>query len=184
MKTPVTWLIASWLIMLFFARRDVDCSEVYSKTILRRFKHADLIHLGSNLSALLVTGRKVEEAVGSLTFLLAIIFMVLVESLIDLKVKPKIDGCGIGFSGVLLGLSIWELMLFGFEASKLSVMLAAVVGVQGLHYGHLYGIIAGFIWSLLYKVVKSSSAPYTLRNFTTQNLIKNVETNLFINNNL
>ena len=147
-NAPLTWFVAAFLVAMFMWS-DVSCIDRYPEAIKRRLQHANLVHLLTNLSSLFVTGGKLEVYVGTSTLGLAMVFLLATEALIDNWVDPTIDGCGVGFSGVLLGLSVWELQLFGFERSKLTVILAAILGSQ-IRYGHLYGVVSGILWSILY----------------------------------
>ena len=149
-QAPLTWFVAALLVAMFLWS-DVSCADRYPEAIKRRLQHANLVHLLTNLSALFVAGGQLEVYVGSTTLALAMCFLLVTEALIDHWVHPTIDGCGVGFSGVLLGLSVWKLQLFGFERSKLTLILGAVLGSE-IHYGHMYGVISGILWSILYAV--------------------------------
>lgn len=124
---------------------NLDCK----KELLSRSQHTNLVHLLTNLGSLWVIGSRLEDAVGSQKFLEGVFFLWISETIMDSLVPEAIDGCGVGFSGIILGLSVWELTLFGMDNSKVSLILAALITVQGIHYGHLYGVLSGLIWSKL-----------------------------------
>lgn len=137
------------LLLLLSFGRQLKTGSNCENELLSRSQHANVFHLLTNLWSLWTTGSRLEKEVGSFRFLQGVLFLWVTESLIDTAVSPKIDGCAVGFSGVLIGLSVWELCLFGWDQSQMTVILAALITLQGVHYGHLYGFLSGLLWCFI-----------------------------------
>lgn len=105
-----------WLVIYFFGSTPSlmwarEGSGIIS-TVTSMFLHGDIFHLGSNMLFLWVFGRRVEDACGSIRFLIFYLLAGTSADLITAIVLPKQDIPGIGASGAIFGVMGAYLLLF------------------------------------------------------------------------
>ena len=110
-------------------------AQVFSRpwTIVTHiFLHGDLMHLGSNMFALLLFGSILEKEIGSRRFLLVFFASGIVSSAADVMFYPST----IGASGAIFG-------ILGLLAVLKPKMIVWVLGVP------MYMVVAAGVWALL-----------------------------------
>jgi membrane associated rhomboid family serine protease len=81
-------------------------------TVTSMFLHGGIFHLASNMLFLWVFGRRVEDACGSIRFLLYYLLAGTSSDLITALALPKMDIPGVGASGAIFGVMGAYLLLF------------------------------------------------------------------------
>ena len=143
---------------------EVDCSNRFLPTMARDFIHQDTDHFASNMLALLLVSN-VEAAVGSVEFLAAMGSILLLSALLTMGLTKMFSlDCSIGFSGVLLGLMTFGLLVADSKTLNWSaVALLVLTSIAPLFTGnrgnvsvsgHLIGIAAGGLIGLAYRLVE------------------------------
>jgi membrane associated rhomboid family serine protease len=164
---PVSTFIAVGIITVFAlytttALKTIPCGKDVMSVFISNFIHVEPAHLIANLYALYALSR-VEEALGIKRFLTLVIFLLIINTIIESvfhRVCPQIS-CGIGFSGVLYGMVTWEFVTQKKLDMYLITSIIAMVAVPSLGntnvslLGHGVGAISGIIGGLLWnKLVK------------------------------
>lgn len=162
---PVFALISSGLIFItilyvFGVLKELPCGEGPLNGLNRAFVHVDSAHIISNLFVFYILSR-IEVTHGAGVFILLIVQITFIATVFELILKELIDiPCSIGFSGVLFGLAVWELLYDKNIDLALLFGVAAMVITPSLHnpraslIGHGLGAIAGLLVSLYYKPMK------------------------------
>lgn len=162
--TPVFYVVALVLIVVyFFVQPQLDgvpCGDSLGHAVQRPLLHGNTQHLMANLFAF-GTLAALETRNGSTSFGLLVLFLFTVVVLLDLIMPASIDSCSIGFSGVVLGLLVWdgfEKGMYSFNTATLLslawVLLAPVMSNSRISFwGHLYGIIAGLFAVALSRLI-------------------------------
>jgi membrane associated rhomboid family serine protease len=155
MSTPVFYVVSAALLGIYFLaqpRMDVPCEDNIGHALQRPWLHVNWSHLLANLVAFWAL-IEIERRMGSGAFALLLAFLFLTVVLMDLVMPSSIDKCSIGFSGVVLGLVIWD----AFDRGALAFDWAAILAILWIWigpvlqnprislWGHLYGILAGLI---------------------------------------
>lgn len=171
-STPVFFITAAVLLGVFFLVQpridDAPCDDSVGHAAVRPWLHGNWSHLLANLVAFWALV-EVEKRIGSRSFALLLGFLLLAVVLMDFIVPRSIDKCSIGFSGVVLGLLVWDAFAQGslsFEwAAMLSLLwiwLGPIISGGGRVslWGHLYGILAGMLAAFLSsRFLKPTAAP-------------------------
>lgn len=152
-KRPVSLLIAIILILVYiFAPKElIDCDDKSAKQhIINSFFHAGLFHLLSNLFTLYQVS-KLEEIYGSIPFLILVLAILLLSNFIHSLIPDA--KCTIGFSGVLIGLIIFDRLLNNNWLIDLDLIQYILITVVVPYFrspnlsilGHLSGALAAII---------------------------------------
>ena len=135
---------------------SLPCDKTFVDAIQRPAFHGSWGHLAVNLFAFYALTQSIQPRIGTVKYIMLIGFLWLVTSIMDLFFAKN---CSIGFSGVVLGLLVWDL----FDKGQLKWDLAAMASlaliwiqplVQGQQQvsmaGHFYGIVAGLMAVFLF----------------------------------
>ena len=125
----------------------------------RAFYHANIEHLIANSVSFFALSF-MEQSMGSLKYLFAIIFIWIVSTIILYSIFwlfPSRKAYTVGFSGVIFGLIVLYYTMLGTSPGisflGLAVTLIPQFFVPGISWeGHLAGIIAGVLYVLLFPV--------------------------------
>lgn len=150
------------LLLSHFVLGKPNCDKDFNNYIYRSFLHGDYNHLLVNVLSLwnLVN---LERELETQKFITLMLFLIVASSGIHFIID-KITGtkrCAIGFSGVLFGMIIYQIGLKGFKTESLAeigVLLLMPFASQTnvSHIGHLSGVIAGVLASLLISPQKKN----------------------------
>ena len=162
-QVPVSVMITISIVIIFSlyvttAIKKIPCGKDVMSIFYGNFVHIDIYHLISNIYALYALSR-VELSIGSKQFtgLIAflLVFNTIAESLMH-KIFKSLK-CSIGFSGILFGVTAWEMVTSrDLDWVLISSLLAMVVGptiqnpkasLMGHAVGAVVGVIGGIIWS-------------------------------------
>lgn len=160
---PISTFLATTLIIIFILYytqiiKTVSCSKDIHEIFIRNFVHVESYHLVTNLFALYALSR-VEEEMGFYPFLYLIIFLVLINTIVEYivrKFKPDIT-CSLGFSGILFGITTWELITHRSISPSLLLAISLMVVKPNLtnknisFSGHVIGALSGVIGGVLWK---------------------------------
>lgn len=159
---PVCTFIAVSLIIVFSlyttsALKQLPCNNDVLGVFMSNFIHTDMYHVISNLYALYALSR-VEEQLKPKKFFTLIIFILIFSSIIEVSVNRMFNlPCSIGFSGVLFGITTWEIVTKQKVDFYLITSIFAMVLLPSLKskkislVGHLVGAFAGIIAGFISK---------------------------------
>jgi membrane associated rhomboid family serine protease len=158
----VSCIILGIIIIVFFTSlNNFNTGKDIIDYPLRAFYHANIEHLLANAVSL-YTLSFIENVMGSPQFLIAMVFIWIVSSMLLYVyhlIFPSRKIYTIGFSGVIFGLIIIYFSLLnkgaGITIAGLVISILPQILVPGISWeGHICGIIAGFIYILLFPVTK------------------------------
>jgi membrane associated rhomboid family serine protease len=151
--------------LVLLAQPQISCAATLPAALTRPAAHANVGHLAANLFAFYVLSQSIQPRIGTLNYVLLIAFLWLTTSLMDIAFKQR---CSIGFSGVVLGLLVWDL----FDRGQLKFDLAALAALAFVWLqpmlagqsnvsmsGHLYGLLAGLVAVVATRALKSTGPP-------------------------
>ena len=163
---PVSVFIATSIIVIFSmyvstAIKQIPCGKDIFSKFYSNFVHVDTPHLIFNLIAIYALSR-VELDIGSTKFIGLITFLVILITILETIVYTifKDLPCSVGFSGVLFGVLVWELI------TKKGLDLLTILPAVGLIFvskatnpkssliGHSIGAISGLICGALWIKVQ------------------------------
>jgi len=160
---PVSVFLAVSIVLIFSlyattALKEIPCGKDVMSLFYSNFVHVDIYHLLSNIFALYALSR-VELAVGGKKFTALIVFLLLFNTMAEATMYKMFKNlpCSIGFSGVLFGVTAWEMVTNkGFDwlvALSLVVMIAgpSIQNPKASLMGHTVGAVAGIIGGLLWS---------------------------------
>lgn len=165
-KTQITLMIFLTIIFVFFMYqtgflKTLPCGKDILSIFARNFIHIDPLHLISNITGLVIL-YKLESGIGMLKFLTIFTIILCLNSVIEwvlYNYVAKDMKCTIGFSGLIFGMALFELI------NGASCKIAAFVGILAMItipsikqnnvsiIGHLTGVLAGAIVGLGYKMM-------------------------------
>lgn len=153
-------LIVITLLFLFGTLKTVPCGDGVMKAFNRSFVHLDFIHLFTNIFVFFVLSR-IEVKFGSGFFMLLILQLLVITTVMELILKKFWNvPCSIGFSGVLFGLAVWELVYDRNVNMALILGILAMVVTPTIQnpkaslVGHGLGALAGLMVAIYYKPPK------------------------------
>lgn len=159
----VSYIILGIMVIVFFTSLNLYStkSDIVDYP-LRAFYHANISHLIANAISFYSLSF-IEDSMGSMRFLFAMIFIWIVSSFILYgihKAMPSRKKLTVGFSGVIFGLIvIYYTMLNkspGITFAGLLISILPQLLAPGISFeGHLSGIIAGIIYVVIFPVKKS-----------------------------
>lgn len=138
--------------------QNVPCGESPFLIYQRQFIHVTLKHLLANLLVFFILSR-IESNIGSYRFAFLLLQISILCVVIEYGLSRFIDlNCAIGFSGVLFGLLVWELMQVNEPLSApvvftllLIIILPSLSNPNASLMGHALGAATGAIVALYYK---------------------------------
>jgi membrane associated rhomboid family serine protease len=161
---PLCKLLAVSLVTVFSlysssALKSIPCGKDFVSKIFSNFVHFDLTHLVTNLFALYSLSR-VEKDIKSKRFCSLIVFLVVFTSIAEV-IAHKLNNnlkCSIGFSGILFGITTWELVTKNKIDFYLITSIISMVVIPSLQnndiisfsshiIGAISGVIGGLIWN-------------------------------------
>jgi len=165
-SVPVSVIIATSIIVIFGLYtttiiKSIPCGKGVIDIFISNFIHMDPYHLVANLYSLYSLSR-VEQDIGSKKFIGLIVFLLIFNTVLESAIHTAIPSipCGIGFSGVLFGVTAWEIV----SKKKLNwwlitsilgtVVIPSVKNSNISLMGHLVGSIVGIIGGLVWKKIQ------------------------------
>lgn len=163
MTVPISVLLATAIIIIFGLYvttiiKSIPCGKGVLDIFISNFIHTDPYHLISNLYSLYALSR-VEQSIGSKKFVGLIVFLLIFNTVLESMIHMAIPSipCGIGFSGVLFGVTTWELIAnknldWWLVTSILgSVIIPSFKNSNSSLMGHMVGAFVGVIGGLAWK---------------------------------
>jgi membrane associated rhomboid family serine protease len=154
-SVPVTVAVAILLVTMYILSAcgvvRIDCRHRLGSIMASVFAHGGYAHIIANLLALVLLSR-IEYEYGSMTFLLLCVCLTGLTSAVEFALRfiPSVN-CSIGFSGVILGLAVFELMKhrkLGLNAILAMCVVVIYPSLTNPHVsivGHAVGAIIGLI---------------------------------------
>ena len=166
---PVTGMIIMILITMFFLVQKgvithVSCKQTIENIFQRNFMHANLEHLVSNIMVLFILSQ-IETQIGSVEYLKVMTAILVASVLAEFVANNcfKIP-CSVGFSGVLFGLTAWELFnndrihYINIVVVVALIVLPAMSDKNSSIAGHLIGALAGVLVAQIIRPPKFQTA--------------------------
>lgn len=156
----VTIAIIGIMILIYVTPFNMhDFGSIVIDAPARTFYHANWEHLIANSISFFALSF-MEQKMGSLKYLMAIIFIWAVSTLILYGIFwlfPSRRAYTVGFSGVIFGLSVLYFTMMGsspgISALGLAVTLVPQLFVPGISWeGHLAGILAGVLYVICFPI--------------------------------
>lgn len=154
----VTITIIGLMVLIYISPFNMhDFGPLIIDAPSRTFYHANWEHLIANSISFFALSF-MEEKLGSVRYLFAILFIWVVSTLILYTIFwifPSRRAYTVGFSGVVFGLSVLYFTMLGASPGisilGLAVTLIPQLFVPGISWeGHLAGIIAGLLYVLIF----------------------------------
>ena len=137
--------------------KSVPCGPGVLKGLNRTLIHANGAHIAANLFAFFVLSR-IEAKYGSRFFAALLVQIAVAAAVIELTIHQFFHvPCAVGFSGILFGLTAWEMVNSRDVNFTLLLSLAAMTVAPSLEsskvslIGHSIGTVAGLAVALYYK---------------------------------
>lgn len=182
---PVSVSIAILIIIIYSlyltsAIRTLPCGKNLISIFYSNFVHTKISHLAVNIFALYALSN-VEKDIGPRRFFGLIIFLLVFNTIVEFLLRKIFNSipCSIGFSGILFGISAWELVTTREFDLLLILSIMAMVMVPSIEdkkaslighvIGSISGVIGGLIWNKLGPILGISNK--------RRNLIKNKQDN-------
>ncbi|BCS83324.1 putative rhomboid protein [Cotonvirus japonicus] len=160
----VTYIILILLVVVYFSPFNFyNTNNDALNYLLRTGYHANIQHLLANAFSFYMLSF-LEDVMGHGKFAFCILFIWVVSSLLLLAlhtVLPSRKVYTVGFSGVIFGLIVVYLMSLnsnkGITIAGLVLSIIPQLLVPGISFeGHLCGIVAGFIFVILFPIPKNT----------------------------
>lgn len=161
-RIPISSFIATILIIIFLLSFSTllkiePCNKDFLSSIVSNFLHMDIIHLIFNLYGLYILSR-LEVEVGSTHFGIILVFIVLINTFIEILLHKLINlPCSIGFSGILYGILTYELISENKQVSY-DIALIVIYDIIASRFdkrisliSHFIGVVSGILVGLLMK---------------------------------
>ena len=158
----ISYIILGIIIFVFFTSLNFyNTKNEMVNYFLRTFYHADLNHIIAN-GISFYSLSFIENVLGSGQFLFAMIFIWMISTIILYSIHsifPSRKKLTVGFSGVIFGLMVIYVFLMnkspGISMAGLIISIIPQLVFPGVSFeGHLSGIIAGFMYVMLFPVNK------------------------------
>jgi len=165
-EVPVSAFLAVSIIIVFSlyttsAIKEIPCGKTVMSSFMSAFVHTKPYHMAANLYALYALTR-VEQEIGPKKFFGLILFILALNVIMEAgmhKLNPELP-CSIGFSGVLFGVTAWDMVrtkkLDFFLITSIIGMVALPsfkeenVSLTGHAVGAASGVIGGILWNKLF----------------------------------
>lgn len=151
-------IVVIFLLYTFTIVKSIPCGRDILSTFCRNFVHTEPTHLLTNIFALFAIS-KVEEQLGSKHFFRLILFILTFDTIIESTLAVFFQfKCSIGISGLLFGLTSYEMLMKNGNPKIDSYLVIAIIlllsvksfdkrtSFVGHLVGSLSGIVAGFAW--------------------------------------
>lgn len=159
-RTPLTVMLVVLLITICVLLNSniipLNCEHTFLKEILRIFEHISPIHILFNILGLLFISR-IEYLYGSLAFGLGVFSLVCFTGFVEYSLRfSAYAPCSIGFSGIVLGLAVLEIVQerrFCWNTLAAIIVVVAYPNLMSPRTsltGHLVGILCGAVLGYLY----------------------------------
>ncbi len=149
------------LISVMSNNRELILHGDYYRLFTSMFMHIDIIHILCNMYALYILGPQAESFFGKFKFLAIYLLSGISASLLSILLNPT--GYTLGASGAIFGL-LGALLYFGYNfrvylGNTLTrqiipvILINLLIGftIQGVdNYGHIGGLIGGFVTSMAF----------------------------------
>ena len=162
-QVPVSVMIAVSIVVIFSlyattAIKEIPCGKDVMTIFYGNFVHVDIYHLLSNIYALYALSR-VELSMGGKQFTGLIVFLLVFNTIAESLMHKMFKNlpCSIGFSGILFGVTAWEMATTrDFDWVLISSLIAMIAGptiqnpkasLMGHAVGAVVGVISGLMWS-------------------------------------
>jgi membrane associated rhomboid family serine protease len=134
-----------------------SCQKTFIAHLSNTFMHASTLHIIGTVLALGIMSR-IEYDQGSLTFTLLVTSLVILSSLLEyqLRLCDKSAPCGIGFSGIVIGLVAFELKdttLMQATPLLMTLLYPALINPSISFEGHAIGVIAGLFMGKMFPEI-------------------------------
>jgi membrane associated rhomboid family serine protease len=131
----------------------------FGQYLTRSFLHQDLNHLSTNIFSLWNL-LELEKEFKTSKFIMIVLFLLFASAGIHF-IMDKVTGnknCAIGFSGVLYGMIVFQIMLNGLDIYRagellLLILLPSLTRSNISVSGHLSGAIAGLLAGILFNKI-------------------------------
>ena len=153
-------LVYSLYVTNIIERVPCDNNNLDSQMI-SNFVHFEYSHLLSNLFGLYSLSR-VEKEIGPKKFIYLCVSLLILNSIFEIiihKLRPS-EKCSVGFSGVLFGITTWEIITKEEVDIYLLITIVLLIVIPSLKYkkislsGHCIGALSGIIFGLVYNKLK------------------------------
>lgn len=165
-EVPVSTFISICLILVYSLYvtniiKRVPCDNNLDSQMISNFVHFEYSHLLSNLFGLYSLSR-VEKEIGPKKFIYLCVSLLILNSIFEIiihKLRPSVK-CSVGFSGVLFGITTWEIMTKEKVNIYLLITIVLLIVIPSLKYkkisltGHCIGALSGIIFGLVYNKLK------------------------------
>ena len=144
--------------------KTVPCGTNITDIFLSNFIHTNIYHLAANMFALYSLSR-VEVELDTKGFVGLIVFLLVLNTATEAVIHNIIPGipCSVGFSGVLIGVTVWDMVAnkdfdWYLVSSVVAVVIAQTYNVENVSIlGHIVGAISGAIGGWLWAKTKKKS---------------------------
>ncbi len=172
MLPPVTLLLLALNVSVFILIQDInwhrfgsipsylldDPSMFLITSFTSMFLHANIVHIAFNMLALVVIGRVIEEAIGSLRYAIMYILSglcgVALHTIYSLATNNGFNTPMVGASGAISGI-IGLAAALGDKFSYIWLALQFVFAIAGLssiaYTAHIGGFLLGFLLGRVYR---------------------------------
>ena len=160
---PVCISIFSIIILIYSfyitgALKTLPCDKNFTSIISSNFVHIDYLHLLSNLYGIYGLSR-VEIKLGTINFIILLILLILLNTIFEMMLCNLFPNqrCSIGFSGVLYGIIMFEIIFdnkIDYEILNsliVSVLLPSSVNRKISLSGHIIGLLSGSLIGMICK---------------------------------
>ncbi len=165
---PVSIFLAISIIIIFLLYvtnviKTVPCQKGVLGSFYRNFVHVEFYHVFVNLYALYTISR-VEREIGFKKFVGLIVYLLVLNTILEVslhKINPNIK-CSVGFSGVLMGIMVWELVckrkldLYLLSAIVIMVVFPSIKSKKVSLSGHLIGAFSGALAGLVCRAYQKN----------------------------
>jgi rhomboid protease GluP len=130
----------------------------YYRLFTSMFLHADIMHIFSNMIALLLFGTAVENNYSKLEYLIIYIISGLIGNLLSLILLP-LDVISLGASGAIFGLIGAAFVLFAVDGDRTLIFLGLIYLfyfivaslAPGINlWAHLFGLMGGILFGYIF----------------------------------
>jgi len=161
-NTPICSFLAVFIITIFSlyftnAIKSIPCEKDMTSIFMTNFIHTNFSHLIVNLIALYALSR-IEYQIGIKNFSILLIFLLFINTFFEFILHKILDiPCSIGISGVLYGMAVFEIIYTNtidysmLAALILNIFISYNMDKQSSLYGHLIGVVSGFIGAIIFK---------------------------------
>lgn len=163
---PMCILLFSIIIIIYCfyitgAIKTLPCEKNFTSIISSNFVHIDYLHLLSNLYGIYAISR-VEIKLGTIKFIILLLLMISLNTMFEIilcNIFPNQIKCSIGFSGILYGVLMFEIIVQNNLDYRLlsslitSAILPSAVNRKISLSGHIIGLLTGSLLGISYNTL-------------------------------